>query len=338
MNDPQLPKFRLSEISTLFDQVLPDLMHKYHVPGVGIVGIENGTLAWTRQFGVRSIQTQEAVTANTIFEACSMTKPLFAYAVLKLVEREYLDLDVPLVKYLGHPYIENEPLHEIITARMVLTHTSGLPNWRPGDRDGDEPLVVHFEPGSDYQYSGEGFWFLQRAVESITNTPLHKWLDAQLMQPLGMKNSSLVWKDEFDDVAVGHDINGQPEKERNPFTRPNAAFSLYTTPSDYALFIEEILKPDRAASHSLEKEMLMQMLASHYEAPHTKSYGKRTLRGLGWEILETANATYHGHAGANRDMFRCTCLFDVSARDGFVLMANAAGGEGLREELLSALY
>jgi hypothetical protein len=126
--------------------------------------------------------------------------------------------------------------------------------------------------------------------------------------------------------------------ERNFFTQPNAAFSLYTTPADYALFIAEILKQDRTASHSLGKEMLAQMLAPHYEAPHTKSYGKRTLRGLGWEILQTANATYHGHTGANRDMFRCVCQFDIEAREGFVLMTNAGSGESLRDEILAALY
>lgn len=248
-----------------------------------------------------------------------------------------MNLDTPLVQYLGRPYIENQPLHEKITARMILTHTGGFPNWRPNGRDSDTPLVVHFEPGTDYLYSGEGFWFLQRVVEHLTDAPLDEWMDAELIQPLGMKNSSLVWN-EFDDVAAGHNKTGDIESERNPFTQPNAAFSLYTTPADYALFIEEIFQQNRDASHSLGSEMLSQMLAPHYEAPHTKTYGKRTLRGLGWEILETANATYHGHAGANRDMFRCVCQFDVSAREGFVLMTNAGGGEGLRDEILSALY
>jgi len=334
----EFPVFQLSETSNLLDQILPDLMDQHQVPGVSVAGIENGEFAWTRQYGVRSMQTQEAVTANTVFEACSMTKPFCAYAMLKLVERQIMDLDTPLVKYLEHSYIENEPLHEKITARMVLTHTSGFPNWRPGGRDSDEPLVVHFEPGTDFMYSGEGFWFLQRAVEHITNAPLDKWMDAELIHPLGMNNSSLIWKKEFHDVAAGHDKNGEVEMERNFFAQPNAAFSLYTTPADYALFIAEIVKQDRAASHSLGKEMLSQMLAPHYEAPHTKSYGKRTLRGLGWEILQTANATYHGHTGANRDMFRCVCQFDVSARAGFVLMTNAGGGEDLRSELLAALY
>ena len=323
---------------SLLDSLLPDLMRQYQVPGVSLAGIEDGNLAWTRQFGVRSIETRQAVTVNTIFEACSMTKPLFAYAMLKLVEQQIIDLDVPLVQYLGRPYIENEPLHQKITARMVLTHTSGLPNWRPEGRDSEVPPVLHFEPGSDFMYSGEGFWFLQRVVEHLTGAPLDQWLDAQLLCPLGMHRSSLIWRDDFDDYAAGHNKNGEIEVEHKPFTAPNAAFSLYITPSDYAIFIAEVLKADRSAAYSLSEAMLSQMLAAHFEAPHNVSYGKRTRRGLGWMILETENTTYHGHGGANRDMFRCVCQFDVKTRQGFVLMTNAGSGENLREEILSRLY
>lgn len=330
--------FRLSSTRSFLESVLPDLARRYRVPGISVAAIASGRISWIQQYGVRSAKTQENVTKDTIFEACSLTKPLSAYCVLKLVEQGIIQLDVPLVKYLGQNYIEDELLHRKITARMVLTHTSGLPNWRPGGRDSHEPLTVHFEPGTDYLYSGEGFWFLQRVLEHIVNMPLDRWIDAMLLKPLGMGNSSMVWRNSFLNFATGHDKNGNIETVRSLFTRPNAAFSLYTTPTDYAIFIEEILNQDRTAPHSLREETLTQMLSPQYEIPHQKHYTNRQWRSLGWEISETEDTVYHGHNGSNRESFRCFCIFDFKGRNGLVLMTNAGGGEHIKDELLQALH
>ncbi|MEI9894181.1 MAG: serine hydrolase domain-containing protein [Chthoniobacter sp.] len=212
----------------ILDDLVPRLMIAWNVPGVSAVGIREGSIAWRRQYGVKTFGQPAPVDENTVFEACSMSKPVFAYAALKLVEEGKLDLDTPLVQYLGHPYIENEPLHQKITTRMVLDHTSGLPNWRPGGRNSGQPLVVHFEPGTKFQYSGEGIWFLQRTVEKITGVPLKDWMKSRLLDPLGMTSSSYTWEKKFEaTAAAGHDKAGQVHLNR-PLYREETPPSAFT--------------------------------------------------------------------------------------------------------------
>ncbi|RYD79205.1 MAG: hypothetical protein EOP84_13340, partial [Verrucomicrobiaceae bacterium] len=159
----QKPPAVKASATEVIDTLLPLLMSKHRVPGMAIIGIENHRIAWERYLGVREAGRDALVNEQTVFEAASMSKPLLAYAALKLVEQGRLDLDRSLSAYLPEPYLEGEPLHEEITARMVLNHTTGLPNWRR-----DQPLKVLHKPGSKYSYSGEGILFLQRVIEHLS--------------------------------------------------------------------------------------------------------------------------------------------------------------------------
>src|SRR5262245_12589079 len=134
---------------------VPALMKEADIPGMSIVVIRNGKVAWHNNFGVKNTKTAQPVDDNTVFEAASLSKPVFAYAVLKLVEQGKIGLDVPLTKYLPTPYIDGDPRLEKITARIVLSHRTGFPNWRPGSS-----LSIHFTPGERFSYSGEGFIYL----------------------------------------------------------------------------------------------------------------------------------------------------------------------------------
>ncbi len=239
------------------DTLLPLLMSKHRVPGVGVVAIKNRRIAWERYLGVREAGTDALVTAETIFEAASMTKPLAAHAALKLVEQGKLDLDKPLATYLSEPYLKGEPLHEKITARMVLTHSSGFPNWRP---KGGALKVLH-EPGTAFRYSGEGILFLQRVIEQLTGTDYEAHMCSSLLKPLGMKSSSHVWRADFEKIAAaGHDDAGMIKTNRTLYQKPNAAHSLYTTPREYALWLLEMMSVERDAEQSLKPDTLHLML------------------------------------------------------------------------------
>src|SRR5690606_19586367 len=155
-------------IPEIINAVTPALMEDASVPGVSVALVQDHEIAWLGQYGVTSADDPKPVTAKTLFEAASMSKPAFALVVLRLVEEGVLDLDTPLADYLGRPYIEDEPLHKRITARMVLSHRTGFPNWRPGGWRKGGPLPVKFVPGTGYGYSGEGFLFLQRVIEHLT--------------------------------------------------------------------------------------------------------------------------------------------------------------------------
>jgi CubicO group peptidase (beta-lactamase class C family) len=241
---------------------IPDLMHQADVPGVAIAILRHGKPYWQHNFGVKNTKTNEPVADDTIFEAASLSKPVFAYAVLKLVDQGKLGLDVPLSSYLPKPYIDGrgsgsvpanpemrgsgfvlanpelmkDPLLDKITARIVLSHRTGFRNWR-----NDEPLKIYFTPGERFSYSGEGYVYLQTIVEQITGKPLNDVMTALVFTPLGMTSSSYAWRSDFDArTAYGHDadsISGNLRKDDHA----NAAASLNTTAHDYALFLAAVL-------------------------------------------------------------------------------------------------
>lgn len=329
-------------VPEICDDLTPRLMEAHRVPGVSIAVVRDHKLTWLGQYGVKTFGQTNPVTAATIFEAASMSKPVFAYAVLHLVQEGLLDLDTPLVEILGRCYIENEPRHERITARMVLTHTSGLPNWRPGGWRAGGPLPVLFEPGTRRQYSGEGFLFLQRAVEQRTGVPLEEFMQQRLLRPLGMTNSSYVWNEaRADQAAAGHTREGRlPERERTLYRAANSAFTLYTTPADYAQFLIEMMRPDRSGRHSLNAPTLEMMLTIAPEpkggagAGQESDESSKAQYGLSWRVELREEGKRVFHSGSNGTGFRCYAEFQPRTGNGIVIMTNGAKGNELWADLI----
>ena len=327
------------------DDLVPVLMAKHKVPGVAIVGLENRRIAWERQYGVRSKGKPHRVDTQTLFEAASMSKLPASYLALKLVEQGKLDLDRPLCDYLDKPYLTNQPLHLKITTRMVLSHTSGLPNWRKGGWLGGGLLAVEYEPGSRFTYSGEAFTYLQKVMERITGMPFETCVKQRLFEPLGMTHCGYVWQKEFEQVAAaGHDSEGNVRAGRNLYRDANAAYSLYCSPMQYALFLEEMLRVDRSAAHSLCAASLKAMLERTTEAEGRNPIvrGGRpgsgaACYGLGWAVDRTASGDRFYHSGSNGTGFRCYCEFDPKRGSGIVIMTNASGGAALWQELIAAV-
>lgn len=323
------------------DTLLPLLISKHQVPGVGVVGLEGGRIAWKKYAGVLEAGKAALVDETTVFEAASMTKPLAAHAALKLVEQGRLDLDTPLSRYLPTPYLIDEPSHLKITARMVLMHTSGLPNWRPKG----EPLKVLHEPGTAFRYSGEGIVFLQRVIEQLSGQDYETHLQRTLLQPLDMKSSSHIWQESFSNTAAaGHDAAGAVKSKRPFYSQANAAYSLYTTPVDYAAWVLEMMRVDRTAKHSLSaasrREMMTPAGLPTDSKPLTRrgSQGNGQVRfGLGWSVEPTASGTRIRHSGANGTGFRSHAEFDPETGSGLIIMTNGTQGDDLWRELVSLI-
>src|SRR5215471_12239255 len=176
------------------ERLIPDLMKKADVPGLSIAVIRDAQVMWCRGFGVANVETRQPVDDNSVFEAASLSKPVFAYAVLKLVDAGKLDLDTPLTRYLPGAYVENDDRLNLITARIVLSHRTGFPNWRPQG----QPLKIHFRPGEKFSYSGEGVVYLQKVVEHITGEPFDAFMKRTVFDPLQMTASSYVWQDKYE--------------------------------------------------------------------------------------------------------------------------------------------
>lgn len=307
------------------DKSLPDLMAKGAVPGLSIALIRDATTYWARSFGVRDAKSGQPVTEETIFEAASLSKPVFAYGVLKLVDQGKLDLDTPLTKYLSPPYIEGDDRLEKITARYVLSHRTGFPNWR-GDGNA---LTIRFTPGERFSYSGEGFVYLQKVVEKVTGRALNDYMAEAVFVPLRMKSSSYVWRDDYDRrTATGHDGDGQTREKSKP-KEANAAASLHTTAADYALFVDAVMKGTGLKPKTV-REMETRQIAVDPECTNCtdrapKELSRNVFWGLGWGIQETEQGESLWHWGDN-SAFKCFVVFYPKRKIGMVLFTNSENG------------
>lgn len=190
-------------------------MQAFAVPGVGIAVVEGGKVAWSRGFGVTHAQTRAPVNARTIFEDASLSKPVFAYLVMQLADQGLIDLDLPLVQYRRPDYLADHPWIEMITARDVLRHSSGLPNWRKSPAT--EKLVPMVKPGTRIDYSGEAIFWLQLVVETITGQSLDESMQAHLFGPAGMRDSSYTWTADLGGRSVyGHRAHDKPGEGMPP--------------------------------------------------------------------------------------------------------------------------
>ncbi len=187
---------------------LPRIMQAFAVPGVGIAVVEDGAVAWSRGVGMANAQTQAPLAARTVFEDASLSKPVFAYLVMQLVEQGRMALDVPLLQYRCPDYLGDHPWLARITVRDVLRHTTGLPDWRRSPAT--EKLVPAFEPGTRVTYSGEAFVWLQLVVEELTGQSLDAAMQAHLFGPAGMRDSSYTWNADL----AARSVHGHPAHDR----------------------------------------------------------------------------------------------------------------------------
>jgi CubicO group peptidase (beta-lactamase class C family) len=207
-SDPWIP-------SDGFLAELPRIMQAFAVPGVGIAVVEDAHVVWSRGFGVTHALTRAPVDARTVFETASLSKPVFAYLVLQLVDQGLIDPDRPLVHYRRLDYLADHPWIELITARDVLRHSTGLPNWRK--YPATEKLVPMVKPGTRIDYSGEAIFWLQLAVETITGQSLDESMQVHLFGPAGMKDSSYTWNTDLAARSVyGHRKHDAAEQGMPP--------------------------------------------------------------------------------------------------------------------------
>jgi CubicO group peptidase (beta-lactamase class C family) len=157
-----------STVNLAFQQKLPLRMQRNNVPAVGIAVIENGEVKDLQVFG--ELPKRIPAPLNTIFEVASLTKPIVAMMTLKLVDDGLWDLDEPLARDWIDPDLIDDPRHQQLTTRLVLSHQTGFPNWRRFNPT--NKLAFEFDPGTKYQYSGEGFEYLKNALERRFDKPL----------------------------------------------------------------------------------------------------------------------------------------------------------------------
>ncbi|GAB5536738.1 MAG: hypothetical protein Rubg2KO_29870 [Rubricoccaceae bacterium] len=303
-------------------------MAQAEIPGLSAALIEEGRVTWTGAFGLRDVDTGALVTNETIFEAASLSKPVIAYLALRLVARGEIDLDVPLWDDIGYDRLNHDERATRITARMVLSHTSGLPNW------GGTPITLNHDPGEAWNYSGEGFVFLAEMIERRTGMSLNDLVRVEVFEPLGMDHSSFIWQPDYESgAALPHDMIGRAMEKGKPST-PVAASSLHTTASDYAKFVQAALWGEGLPEDLAQEMLSKQASVSGWGDSETWAY---LSWGLGWGLQAGDLAPAVWHWGDNGD-FRSFVIAYPSLKKGFVYFANSNNGLSIAESLVGDLF
>jgi CubicO group peptidase (beta-lactamase class C family) len=299
---------------------IPALLDSAGIPGLSIAVLERGSSVWTAAFGVRNTADRQPVGPETVFEAASLSKPVFAYGLLRLVDRGGFDLDRPLSEYISMTPFGDDPRMNAITARMILTHTSGISGFAEGGR-----VTMGADPGARFRYFGDAWLPLQRAVEAVTGEPVHEFLQREVLEPFGMAHSSFVWDDFDGDHATPHDELGNLMEKRT-FAEAHVAATLHTTAADYARFLAAAMD-----GVGLSSESGRAFLTPHVEVAPGVSWGL----GVGLQDDARGRALWQwGHWFGSKAYM----IAYPESGDGLVFLANGDAGLSILDVILGTVF
>jgi CubicO group peptidase (beta-lactamase class C family) len=235
------------------DAAVRRVMAETHANGLALAIIDQGQVHYVQSYGERNAQGDKLET-DTVMYGASLTKLVFAHAVMQLVDAGKLDLDAPFAGLLDKPLPEypayaalaDDPRWQALTPRIALTHSTGFANF--AFLEPDQKLRIHFQPGSRYAYSGEGLILLQFVLERGRKdrglgVPVGELTDRTFTQ-LGMTRTSLKWRADFaGNLADGWNDKGEP-LPHDQRSRVRAAGSMDTTIHDLALFAAALMRGD----------------------------------------------------------------------------------------------
>jgi CubicO group peptidase (beta-lactamase class C family) len=298
-------------------QALSSIIKDNNVSGIQLVYTKDNTEQVYNAGVIRNGSTT-AISSETIFHAASLSKSVFAYIFFRLYDRGLISLDTPLLPYIGQYAKFNDPRIALITARMVLRHTTGLPNW--GDDNGYRMV---FTPDSCFSYSGEGYAFLQKVVEKITGKSLNELAMKEVFIPLKMENSSFVWDRRFTS-RVGFDPDSLKDR-RYINTEANAAYSLLTTAHDYTLFLQALLS-GKGLQPATAKMIVEKATAARYNM--TKNSADPHIGwglGVGLQDNEKGHAIWHWGDGYGGD-YKCFYMAFPETKESLVFFTHSEKG------------
>ncbi len=341
---------------------LPQMMQVSGTPGFAAVIVQRRRIVWEHYAGVQKAGTSPQVNANTLWPAASLGKPVFAATTLGLVREGVLDLDRPLREYVADHAADDERTRKV-TIRHALSHTGGFPNWRsqPG-----QALASRVEPGSAFSYSGEGYFYVQRAVEQVTGMGIQQCVSRRLFDPLAMTSSTYTWRaDAPERLVAGHDrgVATAFGRELRPQLwayaqahgrsldtfgyddirrameelpdappplpnqmAPNVAGGLLTTARDYAAFLSALLDPDGTAL-GLTRALRNEMARPQIALNALMGWG------LGWGLETNRGTLWHwGDNGGWKNF----ALVEPRDDAALVVFTNSSHGMNVAERLVAA--
>lgn len=319
------------------DDFIDNEMELLNIPALSIAIINDGEVIYHRVKGYADKDKKIVANNSSIFEGASISKSVFGFFVMTFVEEGVLDLDKPLYQYLPNPDIENDERYKKITARMVLSHRSGFPNWR--DDYPDKKLFIQFEPGTNYHYSGEGYQYLAEVLKYLLGTNwagLEEEFQKRVALPFKMEHTKFI----KDDYIRKHKV--QPyDKDGNWIDKSKQEWwvsrdSVFVAPTtihseaiDFSKWMIAMMN-----EQGLSKKGFQELFKSHskisaglLKEEYTLGFGKMSILNLG-ELYQ--------HNGNNTG-FSSYFTLDKDKKWGFVFFTNSKAGDQLTLNLIYKL-
>lgn len=332
------------------DAEVERLMTKGGVPGLALALIQNGKPVYVKSYGLRSVEKNQPLETDTVMYGASLTKLIFAYFVMQLVDEGKINLDQSISAYLKKPLpdypkyadLASDPRWRSLTARMLLDHTPGFPNFRFLNPDGK--LDFKFDPGTRYAYSGEGINLLQFVLEEGLGLDVGKEMQRRIFDRFGMTRTSMTWRDDFaPNIADGYDVNGKLERHHARGS-VRAAGSMDTTITDYAKFLASFMRGE-GLSAAARGEMLRPQIAikSAHQFPTLDATTERAnlkiglSAGLGSVLFKSPyGAAFFkgGHDDWTDNMVVCV----ESKKQCILLLSNSMRGEVIYPALIKSIF
>jgi CubicO group peptidase (beta-lactamase class C family) len=326
-------------VQASLDAGVPALLAKHQVASVSIALIERGRVVLERAYGEQSAGVP--ATPQTLFNLASVTKPVSAEVLLRLVAAGQLSLDEPLATHWVDPDVAADPRHQQLTLRIALSHQTGLPNWRGRSPDGK--LAFSFAPGSAFGYSGEGYDYAARFAERKLQRSFEDLAQQWVLGPLRMASTSYSYREWMKGRLAVPRVNGHWGEPQVLSTGEwNAGNNLITTAGDYARFVVSVMRGE-GLTKPLATERLQPVrgpqpawtcpAAAATACPRTSNIV------FGWNRLDFTDGPVFMHTGSNGRPGgeRTLAYFDAQRRRGVVILTSGAEGEPLYREIAALI-
>ena len=261
-----LPCLSSVTVVSQLDEYLVQGMKQTKTQGLAIAIVEGGKVTGIKAWGLRNANG-DPLTASTVMYGASLTKAVFAYTVMQLVDEGKIGLDTSIAddlpkplpeytdeakRYAAWQHLAGDERWRKLTPRILLTHSAGFANF--GFLEPDRKLRINFDPGSRYAYSGDGMILLQFVIERGLGLDLGKEMQSRVFNRLGMKNTSMTWRPDFAaNLADGWKEDGSVEAH-DQRSKTRAAGSMDTTIADFANFAAAYVRGD-GLTHQSRREL-----------------------------------------------------------------------------------
>lgn len=309
----------------VFDKEIDQMINEIGIPGLSLAIINNNEIVYSKAYGKKRLGDNTPVDDGTVFEAASLTKSFLVYVAHKMVDEGLLELDKPMYEYLAYEPLEHDSRYKLITPHMILSHSSGIENWR---RDNNEDkLEILSTPGEKFVYSGEGFHYLAKVIESILQKPYEQYVDQMIIQPFGLQNTYI----RFDTInsipsnfAVGYDFFGnEVEKWKNINAVPASGNNLNA--KDFAKLVIQTFN-----GKNLSKDRIADITSG--EVKMVPGNPSSLYLGAGYMINYMEQDTLVSFAGSN-DGYKAWVSYSVVNKRGFVFFTNSEIGISILKRL-----